>query len=50
MTHGQVTNKTKLNDINWYHDRFSPYIEQHYKGSFVYTPHQVQFEADDAQR
>jgi chitin synthase len=43
----QTTNGTKLNDVSWYDSRFSPYIEQYYKGQYVFTPSDVQAQADD---
>lgn len=46
----QAASGTKLNDENWYFDRFTPYVEQYYKGTFVYTKKEVQAAADDGSK
>ncbi len=46
----QIVNNTKLNDINWYYDRFSPYVEQYYKGQYVWDKNDVQRQADDSSK
>lgn len=43
----QTTDGTKLNDINWYPDRLSPFIKQYYKGDFVWDKSDIQQQADD---
>ena len=46
----QTANGTKLNDDNWYFDRFQPYIDQLYKGQFVFDKSDVQQQADDSSK
>jgi len=39
-----------LNDENWYFDRFQPYIDQLYKGQFVFDKKDIQQQADDSSK
>ena len=45
-----MTSETKLNDINWYNNRFQPYLQQFHKGAFVFTYQDVAQEANNADR
>jgi len=46
----QTDKDTKLNDENWYFDRFQPYIDPLYKGQFVFDKGDVQQAADDSSK
>jgi chitin synthase len=42
----QTVNGTQLDKDDWYYSRLSPFIEQYYKGQFVYSTSAVQSGAD----
>jgi chitin synthase len=44
----QTENGTKLNDENWYYDRLQPFLDQRYKGQFVWSKNDIQAQADDS--
>ncbi len=42
----QTTNGTELNKEDWYYSRLTPFIEQYYKGQFVFDKADIQSGAD----
>lgn len=46
----QADRSSKLHDINWYPDRFLPFMQQFYKGDLVWSKGEIRKQADEDNR